>query len=65
MFNADDVNVEIAQRDQVFIDAHKMIEVGLAGDADAAVDKLIEDQAFNAEIILNEAQAQLNAYLGK
>ena len=65
VFNTDDVNVEIAQRDQVFTDAHKMIEVGLAGDADAAVDKLIEDQAFNGEIILAEAQAQIDAYLGK
>ena len=65
VFNADPVNIEIAQRDQVHTDAHKLIEVGLAGDADAAVDKLIADQAFNAEVILAEAQSQLDAFLGK
>lgn len=65
VFNGENVNIELAQRDQVFTDAHKMIEVGLAGDADAAVDKLIADQAVNGEIILKEAQAQLDAFLGK
>ena len=65
VFNSEPVNVEIAQRDQVFTDAHKMIEVGLAGDANAAVDKLIADQAFNGEIILAEAQAQLDAFLAQ
>ena len=65
VFNSDPVNIEVALRDQVFTDAHKMIEVGLAGDADAAVDKLIADQAADGEIILKEAQAQLDAFLGK
>ena len=64
-FNADAVNIEVAQRDQVHTDANKIIEVGLAGDAVAAVEKLIADQAFNAEIIVAEAQAQVDAFLGK
>ncbi len=65
VFNSENVNIEVAQRDQVHTDANKLIEVGLAGDANAAVDKLIADQAFNAEIILKEAQSQLDAFLGK
>jgi len=65
VFNAENVNVEVAQRDQVYEDARKVIEVGLMDDADAIVDKLIADQAMNAEIIIAEAQKQLDAFLGK
>ncbi|MDR1598695.1 MAG: extracellular solute-binding protein [Oscillospiraceae bacterium] len=61
--NADDISIETAQRDQTHADADKLISVGLAGDADAAVDKLIADQAANAAIIIAEAQKQLDAYL--
>lgn len=61
--NAEDISIEIAQRDQVHTDADKLISVGLAGDADAAVDRLIADQAANAEIIIAEAQNQIDAYL--
>jgi len=66
VFNSEDVNVEIAQRDQVWEDYRKLFESGLInGDADAVVDKYIADQAFNAGIILAEAQKQLDAFLGK
>ncbi|GHU73690.1 hypothetical protein AGMMS49992_13110 [Clostridia bacterium] len=61
--NAEDISIEIAQRDQVHEDARRLIEVGLAGDADAAVDKLIADQAANAAIILAETQKQIDAFL--
>ncbi|GHU71895.1 hypothetical protein FACS1894184_19250 [Clostridia bacterium] len=61
--NSEDISIETAQRDQVHTDADKLISVGLSGDADAAVDKLIADQAANAAIILAEAQTQVDAYL--
>ncbi|MDR0395736.1 MAG: hypothetical protein LBH66_00365 [Oscillospiraceae bacterium] len=63
--NAEDISIEVAQRDQVHTDADKLISVGLAGDANAAVDKLIADQAANAAIILEEAQKQVDAYLAQ
>lgn len=62
-FNAEDVSIEVSQRDQVHTDANKLIEVGLAGDAEAAVNKLIEDQRANAEIIIAEAQRQIDEYM--
>jgi putative aldouronate transport system substrate-binding protein len=66
VFNAEDVNVEIAQRDQVFEDHKKLFDSGLIdGDPDAVVDRYIADQAINAEIIVTEAQRQLDAFLGK
>ncbi|MDR1263317.1 MAG: extracellular solute-binding protein [Oscillospiraceae bacterium] len=61
--NAEDISIEVAQRDQVHTDADKLISVGLAGDADAAVDKLIADQAANAAVIIAEAQKQIDAYM--
>lgn len=61
-FNAEDVSIEIAQREQVRADAKRLIEVGLAGDAETAVNKLIEDQRYNADIIVAEAQRQVDAY---
>jgi putative aldouronate transport system substrate-binding protein len=61
--NAEDISIEVAQRDQVHTDADKLISVGLAGDADAAVDKLIADQAANAVVIIAEAQKQIDAYM--
>jgi putative aldouronate transport system substrate-binding protein len=65
VFNAENVNVEVAQRDQVYEDTRKITEAGLMDDVDAMVDKLIADQAINAGIIIAEAQAQLDAFLGK
>lgn len=64
-FNSDSVSVEVAQREQVYRDANRVIEVGLAGDADAAVDKMIADQSYNAEIIVAEAQRQIDEYMNK
>jgi len=63
--NVEDVSIEAAERDQKHGDADKLISVGLAGNADEAVDKLIADQAANAEIIIAEAQRQVDAFLGK
>jgi len=66
VFNAEDVNVEVAQRDQVFEDYKKLFETGLInGDADTVVDQYITEQAYNAAIIVAEAQSQLDAFLGK
>ncbi|MCL2867132.1 MAG: DUF3502 domain-containing protein [Clostridia bacterium] len=66
VFNAEDVNVEIAQRDQVFEDHKKLFESGIInGEPDAVVDAYIAAQAINAEIIVAEAQRQLDAFLGK
>ena len=61
--DTEDISIELAERDQVHIDAHKLIEVGLAGDAQTAVNSLIENQKANAEIIVKEAQAQVDAYI--
>jgi len=61
--NLEEFNIEASQRDQVFEDVRKLIEVGLAGDADAAVDALIEKQLANAEILVAETQRQLDAFL--
>lgn len=61
--DAADINIEIAQRDQIHTDANRLIEVGLAGDATEAVNKLIADQQYNAEIIVSEIQKQIDAYM--
>ena len=62
-FDATEVSIEVAQRDQVHTDANKLIEVGLAGDAETAVNKLIEDQKANADIIVAEAQRQVDEFI--
>jgi putative aldouronate transport system substrate-binding protein len=65
-FDKTDVSIEAAQRDQIHGDMNKIIEVGLAGDAATAVQKLIDDQkAAGLDVILNAAQAQVDAFLGK
>lgn len=65
-FDSEPVKTEMAQLQQVFDDAHKMIEVGLAGDAEAAVDRLIADrQAAGLEKVLTEFQSQVDAFLAE
>ena len=66
VFNAEDVNVEVAQRDQVAEDYRKIFDTGMfEGDPNVITDKYIADQAANAKVIVAEAQRQLDAFLGK
>lgn len=63
-FDTESVKTEMAQLQQLYDDAHKMIEVGLAGDADAAVDKLIADRkGAGIDKVLAELQSQIDAFL--
>jgi putative aldouronate transport system substrate-binding protein len=58
------INTEIARRDQIYTDADKLLDVGLAGDAAAAVQKLIDDQkAAGVDAIVAEAQRQIDEFL--
>jgi putative aldouronate transport system substrate-binding protein len=65
-FDKTNVSIEAAQRDQIHTDMNKIIEVGLAGDAAAAVQSLIDQQkAAGVDVIVAEAQKQVDAYMGK
>ena len=65
-FDKTEISIEAAQRDQIHTDMHKIIEVGLAGDAAAAVASLIDQQkAAGLDLILAAAQKQVDAYMGK
>jgi len=63
-FDTEPVKTEMTQVKQLYDEAHKMIEVGLAGNSDAAVDKLIQDRK-NAGIdkVLEELQKQIDEFL--
>ncbi|WFR58565.1 DUF3502 domain-containing protein [Anaerocolumna sp. AGMB13025] len=63
-FDVTNVKTQVAQRDQIYSDANKLIEVGLAGKAEDAVNKLISDSngAGTADI-LAECQKQVDAFL--
>jgi len=66
VFNAENVNVEVALRDQVFENYKDLFATGLIdADADTVVDRFIAEQAHNAAIIVAEAQRQLDEFLGK
>lgn len=63
-FDASAVTTEVAQRNQIYDDANKMITVGLAGDAKAAVEKLGTDsEAAGLQKVLDEYQKQIDEFL--
>ncbi len=63
-FDVTNVKTEVSQRDQIYGDANKMINVGLAGDAEKAVNDLIASQkTAGADKITAELQAQVDAFL--
>ncbi len=67
-FNFDVTNVknQVAQRDQIYTDANKLIEVGLGGNGADAVNKLISDaNAAGTADILAECQKQIDTFLAE
>ncbi len=63
-FDVTNVKTQVAQRDQIYADANKLIEVGLGGKAEDAVNKLISDaNAAGTADILAECQKQIDAFL--
>jgi putative aldouronate transport system substrate-binding protein len=65
-FDTEPVTNEIAQIKQLYDDANKMLDVGLAGPADATVDALgAELNRAGLEAVTAEMQAQVNTFLGK
>ncbi len=64
--NVDDINIEIAERNQIHDDAEKLLSVGLVDDVDATIAKLQADQqAAGRDKVLEEVQRQIDEYLGK
>jgi ABC-type sugar transport system, periplasmic component len=63
-FDVDSINNEVSQRDQIFDDANKLIQVGLAGDPDKAVDDLIQkEKDAGVDKVTAELQKQIDAFL--
>ncbi|MBR1684451.1 MAG: extracellular solute-binding protein [Clostridia bacterium] len=63
--NMDAINIEIAQRNQIYDDAEKVLAVGLVDDVDAVIAKLQADQkAAGRDKVLAEVQRQIDEYLG-
>lgn len=63
-FDATAVQTEVAQRNQIYGDAKKLIDVGLAGDAKTALEKLAADsEAAGLQTLLDEYQRQVDEYL--
>ncbi len=63
-FDSSEVTTEIAQRNQIFNDMHKLINVGLGGDPEAAIAKCKEDCiAAGTDKLLEEYQKQIDAFL--
>lgn len=63
-FDATDVTTEVAQRNQIYGDAHKLLTVGLAGDPQAAIDKMKADsQAAGFQNVIDEFQRQIDEFL--
>ncbi|MDL2302152.1 DUF3502 domain-containing protein [Lachnospiraceae bacterium OttesenSCG-928-D06] len=63
-FDTESVKTEVAMCTQTYDEAHKMIEVGLAGDSDAAVDKMIKDrQSAGVDKVVEELQRQIDEFL--
>ena len=63
-FNADAVATEVAQRNQIYGDANKLLAVGLAGDAKTAIEQLKSDsEAAGLQKILDEYQRQIDEFL--
>ena len=63
-FDVTNVKTQVAQRDQIYADANKLIEAGLGGNYQDVVDKLISDcEAAGTKDILTECQKQIDAFL--
>ena len=63
-FDITNVKDQVAQRDQIFSDADKVLTVGLGGDADKAIADLIaKENAAGTDQITAELQKQVNAFL--
>ena len=63
-FDATNVTTEVAQRNQIFGDANKLLKVGLAGDADEAIEKLKSDsESAGFDAVLEEFQKQIDEFL--
>jgi putative aldouronate transport system substrate-binding protein len=63
-FDVTNVKTQVAQRDQIYADANKLIEAGLAGNYQDAVNKLIDDtNAAGTQDVIAECQAQIDAFL--
>ena len=64
VFDVEPVSTEVSQRNQIFDDANKLVTAGLAGDADQAIDKMIEDlRNAHLDVIQAELQRQLDEYM--
>ena len=63
-FDSTSVKTELAQRDQIYNDAWKLLAVGLSGGYENAIEKLKSDSAnAGMEKILQEYQTQVDAFL--
>ena len=63
--NMDDINIEVAERNQIYDDAKKVLTVGLVDDVEATIAKLQADQeAAGREKVREEVQRQIDEYLG-
>lgn len=63
-FDVSSVSNEVSQRDQIYDDAHKLINVGLAGDPEKAVNDLIQkEKDAGVDKVTAELQKQIDAYL--
>lgn len=63
-FDASDVTTQVAQRNQIYGDAKKLIVVGLAGDPEKAIDKCKADsQSAGFDEVIKEFQKQVDDYL--
>ena len=63
--NMDDINIEVAERNQIYDDAKKVLTVGLVDDVAEAIAKLQADQeAAGREKVREEVQRQIDEYLG-
>lgn len=63
-FDATNVQTEVAQRNQIFGDAKKLLTVGLAGDTKTAIEKLKADSdAAGKQTLIEEYQRQIDEFL--
>lgn len=63
-FDASNVTTEVAQRNQIFDDAKKLLTVGLAGDTQTAIDKLKADsEAAGKQTLIDEYQRQIDEFM--
>lgn len=63
-FDATNVTTEVAQRNQIFNDANKLLTVGLAGDYEAAIEKMRADsESAGFQKVMEEYQKQIDAFL--